>query len=277
MECEGRAFELGIEFVATRAGAVAWKVREALLDVVFCCLRKCFQGRVSHRCLSNRARHGEMSVQEDADHVNRANSAYRIALARFAIPRCSVMVLLAAPFVPELLSACGSASDSNAMQSAAGTSGSSAGIATAPFAGSSNGGTPTSGGVGGTSANGGSAPGGSPSATGGTAGLANSGGSAGNTTSDGGTSTAGTPSFGGNAGFSPWPGGNQVVTVDPVNTYASDLSGVHYDPAQGATPAVLWAVQNQPSKLYRLLWNGTTWSSDTSNGWSSGKALHFPA
>ena len=215
-------------------------------------------------------------MQEDADHVNRANSAYRIALARFAIPRCSVMVLLAAPFVPELLSACGSASDSNAMQSAAGTSGSSAGIATAPFAGSSNGGTPTSGGVGGTSANGGSAPGGSPSATGGTAGLANSGGSAGNTTSDGGTSTAGTPSFGGNAGFSPWPGGNQVVTVDPVNTYASDLSGVHYDPAQGATPAVLWAVQNQPSKLYRLLWNGTTWSSDTSNGWSSGKALHFP-
>jgi hypothetical protein len=80
----------------------------------------------------------------------------------------------------------------------------------------------------------------------------------------------------GSGGFYPWPGGNQVVTVDPVNTYASDLSGLHYEPAQGAAPAVLWAAQNQPSKLYRLLWNGSTWASDTSNGWSSGKALHFP-
>src|SRR6478736_8152772 len=86
MECEGRAFELSIEFVATRAGAVAWKVREALLDVVFRYLRKCFQGRVSHRCSSNRARHGEMSVQEDADHVNRANSAYRTALGSIRDP-----------------------------------------------------------------------------------------------------------------------------------------------------------------------------------------------
>jgi len=67
-----------------------------------------------------------------------------------------------------------------------------------------------------------------------------------------------------------------VVTVDPANTYASDLSGVHYEPAQGAAAAVLWAVQNMPSKLYRLLWNGSAWVSDTSNGWSAGKALHFP-
>ena len=80
----------------------------------------------------------------------------------------------------------------------------------------------------------------------------------------------------GSAGFYTWPGGNQVVTVDPVNTYASDLSGLHYEPAQGAAPAVLWAVQNQPSKLYRLLWNGSAWVSDTSNAWTSGKALHFP-
>jgi hypothetical protein len=98
-------------------------------------------------------------------------------------------------------------------------------------------------------------------------GGANHGGSAG---SGGNTSSAGS------AGFSPWPGGNQVVTVDPVNTYTSDLSGLHYEPAQGAAPAVLWAVQNMPSTLYRLLWSGTAWVSDTSNGWSSGKALHFP-
>jgi hypothetical protein len=80
----------------------------------------------------------------------------------------------------------------------------------------------------------------------------------------------------GSAGFNAWPGANQVSTVDPVNTYQSDLSGLHYEPAQGAAPAVLWAAQNQPSKLYRLLWNGSAWVSDASNGWAAGKSLHFP-
>lgn len=116
--------------------------------------------------------------------------------------------------------------------------------------------------------------GGAPSGTGGTAsGTAGHPSNAG-TSSSGGDASSG--SNGGSAGFYAWPGGNQVVTVDPVNTYASDLSGVHYEPAQGAAPAVLWAVQNQPSKLYRLLWNGSSWVSDMSNGWNSGKALHFP-
>jgi hypothetical protein len=88
--------------------------------------------------------------------------------------------------------------------------------------------------------------------------------------------SAGNASSAGSAGFYLWPGGNQIATVDPVNTYTSDLSGLHYEPAQATAPAVLWAVQNQPSKLYRLLWNGSLWVSDTNNGWTSGKALHFP-
>jgi hypothetical protein len=80
----------------------------------------------------------------------------------------------------------------------------------------------------------------------------------------------------GSGGVYPWPGGDVVVTVDPVDTYSSELSGLHYESAAGAAPAVLWAVQNQPSKLYRLLWNGSLWISDSSNGWTSGKTLRFP-
>lgn len=87
-------------------------------------------------------------------------------------------------------------------------------------------------------------------------------------------SAAGNPNYGGSAGYQPWPGGNAVVTVDPVDTYASDLSALQYE-AASTGPAVLWAAQNSPSKLYRLLWNGTTWASDSSNGWSSGKTLRF--
>ena len=40
-------------------------------------------------------------------------------------------------------------------------------------------------------------------------------------------------------------------------------------------PAVLWAIQNGPSKLYRLLWNGTTWASDPTNSWGAGKTIHY--
>lgn len=205
-----------------------------------------------------------------------------------ALPRCSAVCALIAPFVPGLLSACSSASDSGDTHSAAGVSGSSAGTAGAPHAtGGSNASAAGSGvvaGLGGIGESGGAASA-SGGALGGSAGRGSSGGSAGHTNSAGGSGQAGSAGRGGSAGsvsnagsagFYPWPGGNQVVTVDPVNTYASDLSGLHYEPAQGAAPAVLWAAQNQPSKLYRLLWNGSAWVSDTSNGWSSGKALHFP-
>jgi hypothetical protein len=38
---------------------------------------------------------------------------------------------------------------------------------------------------------------------------------------------------------------------------------------------VLWAVQNGPSKLFRLLYNGVSWVPDTESGWGSGKLLHY--
>ena len=39
---------------------------------------------------------------------------------------------------------------------------------------------------------------------------------------------------------------------------------------------MLWGVQNDPSVLYCLLWNGATWSAMTDDGWTNGKALHYP-
>ena len=55
-----------------------------------------------------------------------------------------------------------------------------------------------------------------------------------------------------------WPGTDTVITVDDAGTWTSNLSGLEYQPATASDPAVLWAIQNGPSKLYRLLWNGTT-------------------
>jgi hypothetical protein len=74
----------------------------------------------------------------------------------------------------------------------------------------------------------------------------------------------------------PWPGANTVTIVDQVGQFSGNLSGLSYDPATPAGPAVLWAVQNGPSTLYRLLWNGATWASTTDGDWTVGKALHYP-
>jgi hypothetical protein len=87
---------------------------------------------------------------------------------------------------------------------------------------------------------------------------------------------AGSGGAGGLAGNEfPWPGTDDVVTVDELNFFGTNLSGLNYQPAAGVDPAVLWAIQNGPSKLYRLLWNGVTWSADATNDWTVGKLLHY--
>jgi Lamin Tail Domain len=100
--------------------------------------------------------------------------------------------------------------------------------------------------------------------------------------SDGGA-TGGTTGTGGAAGSDggvtttfPWPGPNAVVIVDDPGEFSGNLSGLSYDPATANDPAVLWAVQNGPPTLYRLLWNGTSWESTTTGDWIAGKALHYP-
>ncbi|WP_188284753.1 lamin tail domain-containing protein [Streptomyces sp. CBMA29] len=80
----------------------------------------------------------------------------------------------------------------------------------------------------------------------------------------------------GQVAASPWPGGSSVTTVDGANVFGTNLSGLAYEGSGGPTPGVLWAVKNGPSTLYRLEWDGAKWAPDTADGWSAGKALHYP-
>lgn len=134
----------------------------------------------------------------------------------------------------------------------------------------------------GTGGSGGTSSGGSGAA--GAAGSGGTSGGAGGTSSGaGGVSggSAGNAGAGGSAGagvsLQAWPGTDAVVTVDEANYFGTNLSGLNYQPAVPATgaAAVLWAVQNSPSKLFRLLFNGVSWVPDTENGWGSGKLLHY--
>ncbi len=80
---------------------------------------------------------------------------------------------------------------------------------------------------------------------------------------------------GGGGNAVPWPGTNMVTTVDAPNSFAGNLSGLAYQPAAGSA-AVLWAVRNSPSTLFRLLWNGTYWVPDSTSNWNTGKTLRYP-
>jgi hypothetical protein len=75
---------------------------------------------------------------------------------------------------------------------------------------------------------------------------------------------------------SAWPGGAAVAIADDANTFGTNMSGLAYEASGGATPGVLWAVQNGPSTLYRLEWDGAKWTPATTDGWNAGKALHYP-
>jgi len=89
-------------------------------------------------------------------------------------------------------------------------------------------------------------------------------------------STKGAPNAcsGGGDGGQPtegaWPGSSAVTVADGSNVFGENLSGLSFE-----SPSVLWAVDNGPGKLYRLVPNGSIWTPDTSNGWESGKALHY--
>lgn len=71
--------------------------------------------------------------------------------------------------------------------------------------------------------------------------------------------------------LAPWPGPTAVQTLDAEDAFQSDLSGLTYE-----SPGVLWAVDNLTSKLFRLTKSDAGYAPDSSNGWTSGKALRFP-
>ncbi|MEU0039338.1 MULTISPECIES: lamin tail domain-containing protein [unclassified Streptomyces] len=74
----------------------------------------------------------------------------------------------------------------------------------------------------------------------------------------------------GGGGDTTWPGGTAVTVADGSNVFGENLSGLSFE-----SEGVLWAVNNGPGKLYRLVPNGTTWRPDPASGWGSGKALHY--
>ncbi|MBV1850714.1 lamin tail domain-containing protein [Catellatospora tritici] len=69
---------------------------------------------------------------------------------------------------------------------------------------------------------------------------------------------------------STWPGGSAVATADAADVFGGNMSGLAY---QGS--GVLWAVKNGPGTLYRLVRDGANWTPDPTDGWASGKALHY--
>jgi PKD repeat protein len=93
---------------------------------------------------------------------------------------------------------------------------------------------------------------------------------------DAGSGSGGSGGSGGGSGLDPWPGQNQVTIVDNANTFGTNLSGLFYQPAAAGAPDILWGVQNQPSTVYQLTLNGTVWTPVTTNGWTSGKTIHYP-
>lgn len=68
----------------------------------------------------------------------------------------------------------------------------------------------------------------------------------------------------------PWPGGAAVTIADASNVFGTNLSGLSFGSA-----SVLWAVDNGPAKLYRLVPSGTAWRPDPAGGWSAGKPLRY--
>ena len=75
---------------------------------------------------------------------------------------------------------------------------------------------------------------------------------------------------------SPWPGSDDVQTVDGTAVFGGNLSGLTYEAAGSGQPAVLWAARNGPGAMFRLVFSGGIWTPDATNGWSAGKLLRFP-
>src|SRR5690606_32414879 len=67
---------------------------------------------------------------------------------------------------------------------------------------------------------------------------------------------------------SPWPGGQDVVTIDAEGDYEGDLSGIDAD------GDVLWAVENGNGILHRLVPSDDGWAQDSA--WTGGRTLRYP-
>ncbi len=73
----------------------------------------------------------------------------------------------------------------------------------------------------------------------------------------------------------PWPGSDNTTTVDAMNFFGTNMSGLTFESAAGGSPSILWASKNGPGTMYRLILVGGVWSPDPANGWGSGKTLRY--
>ncbi|GAB3118616.1 lamin tail domain-containing protein [Glaciibacter psychrotolerans] len=73
----------------------------------------------------------------------------------------------------------------------------------------------------------------------------------------------------------PWPGGTAISAVDAAGFFGTNLSGLAYQPSGTAAPGTIWASKNGVGTMYQLAWNGATWAAVSTDGWASGKPLHY--
>ena len=74
----------------------------------------------------------------------------------------------------------------------------------------------------------------------------------------------------------PWPGSDNVTTVDGVSVFGGNLSGLIYETAGAGRPNILWGARNGPGSIFRLIFSGGIWTPDPANNWVAGKALRYP-
>lgn len=64
---------------------------------------------------------------------------------------------------------------------------------------------------------------------------------------------------------SPWPGSDDVQTVDGTAVFGGNLSGLTYEAAGGSQPVELWAARNGPGSIFRFVFSGGIWTPDVTN------------
>ena len=101
-------------------------------------------------------------------------------------------------------------------------------------------------------------------------------GSPGTIAGGGGSTTTTTTTLPPGPGFAPWPGGQDVQTADAF-VFGGNMSGLDCEGSGSTTPGILWGARNGPGALFRLVFNGTSWVPDASNGWSAGKLVRYPS
>ncbi|MES1187190.1 MAG: hypothetical protein ABUL60_25465 [Myxococcales bacterium] len=191
----------------------------------------------------------------------------------FFVPRAGCGRLCASLLL-SALAGCGSEQAADHVTPPGSTSGSGAGGAANAAAGSNPGGSSATAGSTQTGSGGGGVGGASAGAAGMSNAVSGAAGVAG--AAVGGAAGTGSSCPNTSAALAPWPGKNDVKTLDLEPQFKSDLSGLTYEPAAAGATGALWAVNNLSGTLFRLVQSGSGYAPDSTNGWAAGKVLHYP-